>query len=147
VAIEDGVGKGLPQRLHNQWSIVRFGTKCPSINVAMNYGAAAVERGLRVFAQPCEVCERIGCQFSMVHELRGLLLPSSEKTDYRGKFFVCFLKSVIQTRIRASPMESYSVLAARPLPARASAHVYRVFGSYGRPASPKGRRGHSQVIG
>src|SRR6266478_9884222 len=71
VAIKDGVGKGLPQRLHNQWSNREIRYEMSVHHVAMNHGAAAVERGLRVFAQPCEVCgENRGCQFNG-HELRA----------------------------------------------------------------------------
>src|SRR4029077_5555240 len=120
VAIEDGVGKGLPQRLHNQRPNREIRYEMPVHHVAMDHRAAAVERGLRIFAQPREICgENRGCQFNG-HELRAAPSLPWRKQIIRGTS----AKLVEKCNSNESPRittESRTVSRCSRAPARAGA--------------------------
>src|SRR5258706_10192599 len=142
VAIKDGVGKGLPQRLHNQWSNREIRYEMSVHHVAMDHGAAAVERGLRVFAQPCEVCgENRGCQFNG-HELRAAPSLPRRKQIIRASSSMLLEKCDSNENPRIT-MESYSVSGCSRAPARASAsRLTRIRELRPDRRVPKGRLGH-----
>src|SRR6202011_6000332 len=98
-------------------------------HIAMEHSAAAIQRRFRIFAEPREVCgKNRGCQFDG-HGQRAAPSVSRENRLY-AEVLRCSLKSVIRTRIRASPRNCAAVLAALARQLEKAHNVQSIFGSH-----------------
>src|SRR5258707_9521219 len=126
VAIEDGLGKSFPQRGYNQRPNREIRHKVAVHHITMKHGAAAVQCGLRIFAQPREICgENRGCQFNG-HELRAAPSLPRRKQIIRGTSAKLVEKCNSNESLNVT-MESYSASRCSRAPARARAsHSTRI---------------------
>src|SRR5260370_9465751 len=125
--------------------IVIFGTKWPSITSTWSTVPPPSSAAFASSARRAKFAERIEGASSMVMG-SGPLLPFSRENRLYAEVLRSSLKSVIRTRIRASPRNRTAFLAALAREFEHAHDVQRVFGSHGQRRASEDGVAHIAIV-